>query len=167
MQYLSDIATQLCWWLSILYKIVLMLEFCFEICLHLISPNVSLSTYCKWKTGKSLCKQALIAVLWTDKVFVHSVPIVQLLKNPPEMHETPVWFLGWRRDRLPTPVSWAFSVAQLVKNLPAVWETWVHSLGWEDPLEKGKATHSSSLENSMDTKSWTWLSDFHIHCYPT
>ena len=34
-------------------------------------------------------------------------------------------------------------VAQLVKNLPAMWETWVQSLGWEDPLEKGKATHSS------------------------
>ena len=24
-------------------------------------------------------------------------------------------------------------------------ETWVQSLGWEDPLEKGKATHSSIL----------------------
>ena len=36
-------------------------------------------------------------------------------------------------------------VAQLVKNLPTVWETWVWSLGWEDPLEKGKATHSSIL----------------------
>ena len=34
-------------------------------------------------------------------------------------------------------------VAQLVKNLPARQETWVQSLGWEDPLEKGKATHSS------------------------
>ena len=34
-------------------------------------------------------------------------------------------------------------VAQLVKNLPAMWETWVQSLGWEDPLEKGKAIHSS------------------------
>ena len=36
-------------------------------------------------------------------------------------------------------------VAQLVKNRPAVWETRVRSLGWEDPLEKGKATHSSIL----------------------
>ena len=36
-------------------------------------------------------------------------------------------------------------VAQMVKNLPAVRETWVQSLGWEDPLEKGKATHSSIL----------------------
>jgi len=31
------------------------------------------------------------------------------------------------------------------KELPAIWETWVQSLGWEDPLEKGKATHSSIL----------------------
>ena len=26
-----------------------------------------------------------------------------------------------------------------------MWETWVQPLGWEDPLEKGKATHSSIL----------------------
>ena len=36
-------------------------------------------------------------------------------------------------------------VARLVKNLPTIWETWVQSLGWEDPLQKGKATHSSIL----------------------
>ena len=36
-------------------------------------------------------------------------------------------------------------IAQLVKNPPAMWETWVQSLGWEDPLEKGKAIHSSIL----------------------
>ena len=36
-------------------------------------------------------------------------------------------------------------VAQLVKNPPVMRETWVQSLGWEDPLEKGKATHSSIL----------------------
>ena len=45
----------------------------------------------------------------------------------------------------PRQYSWASLVAQLVKNLPAIWETWVQSLGWEDPLEKGKATHSSIL----------------------
>ena len=38
-----------------------------------------------------------------------------------------------------------FPVAQMVKNLHAMQETWVGSLGWEDPLEKGKATHSSIL----------------------
>ena len=42
-------------------------------------------------------------------------------------------------------INWASLVAQLVKNPPAGQETWVRSLGWEDPLEKGKATHSSIL----------------------
>ena len=45
----------------------------------------------------------------------------------------------------PRQYSWASPVAQLVKNLPAMQETWVQSLGWEDPLQKGKATHSSIL----------------------
>ena len=40
---------------------------------------------------------------------------------------------------------WASLAAQLVNNLPAVRETWVRSLGWGDPLEKGKAAHSSIL----------------------
>ena len=39
----------------------------------------------------------------------------------------------------------ASPVAQMVKNPPAMQETWVRFLGWEDPLEKGKATHSSIL----------------------
>ena len=45
-------------------------------------------------------------------------------------------------------------VAQLVKNLPARREIWVQSRGWEDPLKKGKATHSSIVawraQYSMD-----------------
>ena len=45
----------------------------------------------------------------------------------------------------PLQYSWASLVAQLVKNLPTMQETWVRSLGWKDPLEKGKATHSSIL----------------------
>ena len=42
-------------------------------------------------------------------------------------------------------VIWASLVAQMVKNLPAMQETWIRSLGWEDPLKKGKATHSRIL----------------------
>ena len=57
-------------------------------------------------------------------------------------------------------------VAQLVKNLPARWETWVRSLVWEDPLEKGKATHSSILAWRIP---WTVQSmgsqDFHFQCH--
>ena len=36
-------------------------------------------------------------------------------------------------------------MTQLVKNPLAMRGTWIRSLGWEDPLEKGKATHSSIL----------------------
>ena len=36
-------------------------------------------------------------------------------------------------------------VVQVAKNLPSVRETWVQPLSWEDPLEKGKPTHSSIL----------------------
>ena len=45
----------------------------------------------------------------------------------------------------PLQYSWASLVAQLVKNLPAMQETWVIFLCWKDPLEKGKAIHSSIL----------------------
>ena len=45
----------------------------------------------------------------------------------------------------PLQYSWASQVAWMVKNLPAMTETRVQSPGWEDPLEKGMATHSSSL----------------------
>ena len=65
--------------------------------------------------------------------------------------------------------SWKW-VSQVVKNLPAMLETqitWVQSLDQEDPLEKGRATHSSILAWRISwtsprvTKSWTRLSDFH------
>ena len=48
----------------------------------------------------------------------------------------------------PLQYSWACLVAlvvQLIRNPPAMQETWLQSLGWEDPLEKGKATHSGIL----------------------
>ena len=57
-------------------------------------------------------------------------------------------------------------MAQLVKNPPAMRETWVRSLGWEDPLEKGKATHSSILAIVLGVaNSLTQLSDFHFHTH--
>ena len=45
----------------------------------------------------------------------------------------------------PLQYSWVFMVAQLVKNPHEMRETWVQFLNWEDPLEKGKAAHSSIL----------------------
>ena len=68
----------------------------------------------------------------------------------------------------PLQYAWASQVAQLVKNPPAMRETWVPSLGWEDPLEKGKATHSSILAWRIPgtvhgvAKSRTRLSTLHV-----
>ena len=45
----------------------------------------------------------------------------------------------------PLQYSWVSLVPQLVKNPPAIQETCVRSLDWEDALEKGKATHFSTL----------------------
>ena len=76
--------------------------------------------------------------------------MVQLVKNPPAVQETPVRFLG-REDSpgegigYPLQYSWASLVGQMVKNPPALRETWVPSLGRKDPLEKAMATHSSIL----------------------
>ena len=42
-------------------------------------------------------------------------------------------------------LGWTSLIAQLVKNPPAMQETPVQFLGWEDPLEKGKATPSSTV----------------------
>ena len=76
--------------------------------------------------------------------------IAQLVKNPPAMQGTPGSIPGSGRSTgegidYPLQYAWSSLVAQLVKNPPAMWETWVQSLGWEDPMEKGKATHSSIL----------------------
>ena len=58
-------------------------------------------------------------------------------------------------------------MAQLVKNPPAMRETRARSLGWEDPLEKGKASHSTTLAwriQSMGVaKNRTRLTGFHFH----
>ena len=78
--------------------------------------------------------------------------------------------IPWRRARLPTPVFLGLPLWLLVNNPPAMWETWVRSLGWEDPLEKGKATHSSILAWRIPwttvrgvAKNRTQVSDFHFH----
>ena len=74
----------------------------------------------------------------------------------------------------PLQYSWASLVAQQVKNPPAVWKTWIWSLSREDPLEKGKATHSSILAYGIPwtivhgvAKSQTWLSYCHFHFQST
>ena len=128
--------------------------------------------YC-WDTREALLTpralSSVLAYLYLQfcTPFRDSV-IAQLVKNPPSVRETLARFLGWRRSPgegigYPLQYSWASLVAQLVKNLPAMGETWVQSLVWENPLEKGKATHSSILawriqsmgsQRSCQTHNW-------------
>ena len=61
----------------------------------------------------------------------------------------------------------------MVKNLPAMQETWVRILGWEDPLVKGKATHSSvrsgeshRLYSPWDRKEWDTTEQLSLSLYP-
>ena len=61
-------------------------------------------------------------------------------------------------------------MAQLVKKPRAMRETWVRFLGWEDPLEKGKATHSSILAWRIPWTVWSMESqrvrcNFHSFSY--
>ena len=54
-----------------------------------------------------------------------------------------------------------------------MWETWVRSLHWEDPLEKGKASHSSILawrfpwtvQSMGSQKSQISLNNFHFQTH--
>ena len=66
--------------------------------------------------------------------------------------------IHWRRARLPIPVFLGFPGGSAGKESTCN----VGDLGWEDPLEKGKATHSSILAKTMPwttvhgvTKCWT------------
>ena len=52
-------------------------------------------------------------------------------------------------------------MVQMVKNPPAMWETCVRSLGWEDPLEEGKATHSSILAWRIPMNTGSWCATVH------
>ena len=67
---------------------------------------------------------------------------------PLENLALPEWSLGTSLYLFSVNVS-ASLVAQTVKNLPAMRDAGdlgqVPSLGWEDPLEKGRAAHSSIL----------------------
>ena len=68
----------------------------------------SVSSY--WDPELLLVPSWLPSVLWADFPPFRASLVAQLVKNPPAMWETWVWFLGWedpwRRERLPTPVFW-------------------------------------------------------------
>ena len=132
---------------------------------------ISFSKAWKWKVKvKSLSRARLLATPWTGayqappsmgfsrQEYWSGVPMPSpfLLPYPGSNPHLLHWqggSLPLRHLRSPTFIAvlftiaktWASLVAQLVKNPPAMRETWFWSLGWKDPLEKGKATHSSIL----------------------
>ena len=53
--------------------------------------------------------------------------------------------MGHQTTHLSQDGYWGSPGGSVVKNPPAMQETPVRFLGWEDPMEKGKATHSSIL----------------------
>ena len=101
--------------------------------------------------------------------------IVQLVKNPPAMPETPVQFLG-REDPLEKELATPSSILGLPCGSNAKKSTCnvrdlglIPGLGKPPGEGKGYPLQYSALENSMDcivhgvAKSQTWLSDFHFH----
>ena len=136
---------------SFLYSVNIVLLYLFLLQMHLIdfmvcvtvllwsflemSLSLGLYLWKKLNREKTFC--------WTGLASL----IVQVVKNPPAMQETPGLIPGLGRSSgegigYALQYSWTSMVAQRVKNPPAMLDTWVWSLGWEDSLEKGKATHS-------------------------
>ena len=52
-------------------------------------------------------------------------------------------------------------LARMIKNLPVMQETQVQFLGQEDPLEKGMATHSSTLAWRIPMDKGDWQATVH------
>ena len=114
-------------------------------------------------------------------MFFQCFLIAQLVKNPPTMQETLVWFLGQedsrRRDRLPPPVFLGFPYGSAGKESTCHVGDLGSIPGLGRPLEKRKATHSSILAwripwtiQSRGCKEWDmteWLSlhfTVHLQC---
>ena len=79
-------------------------------------------------------------------------PAVRMMPTAPDLvHHSVTWEVHCSQDR----ASWASPVDQMIKNPPAMQEIQAQSLGGEDPVEKGKATHSSIVAWKIPwTEEW-------------
>ena len=117
--------------------------------LSLLLPVYSVCSQTKQRrrhdTEEEAVSQALISSPWWT--LSSHTPHARLLTSPPAVPSViPLPSLAQSLLLIGSlPQCWASLIAQLVKNPPATWDTRVRSLGWEDPLEKGKAAHSSIL----------------------
>ena len=99
-----------------------------------------------WDLSPPTRDRTQVHLQWEHGIFVTGPPG----KSLSELFRDPSSIPGSGRstaERIGSPLqySWASLVAQLVENPPVMQKTCVQSLGWKDPLEKGKATHSSFL----------------------
>ena len=106
-----------------------------------ICPVISKAMAADLQRNVSVCCCVPLRLLWS--VLLINISMFVFLINISNCHNCYVanadCIQGYKHLSPPS------LVAQLVKNLPVMQETWVWSLGWEDPLEMGKATHSSFL----------------------
>ena len=77
----------------------------------------------------------------------NSLPWAVPVANPPPPFQSLLkcHLLGFPDSSVGKEATWndPSSTPGSGRSAGAMWETWVWSLGWEEPLEKGKATHSS------------------------
>ena len=100
----------------------------FPILHHHSPPNSSLENYCSFH--------------YTHRFFFSRCSINAVMQYASSVFQLLSITILWLQH---VSEVWGSLVAQMIKNLPARQDTWVWFLGWEDPLEKGMATHSSSL----------------------
>ena len=126
------------------------------------------NTYVKMPNEKGR-KNIILYLIWPrlcyiyiyiSNIYISNIYMVaQLVKNPPAMQETPVWFLGqevpWRRNSYPLQYSWASLVVQTVKesacNVGDLGS--IPGLGRSPRGEHGNPLQYSCLENPQGQNS--------------
>ena len=130
--------------------------------------------YCVWSylytTSEQMKLVRIVAVFRQKKTSL----VAQLVKNPPAIQETLVWFQGWkvrwRRDRPPTPVLLGFPGGSAGKETAckAGDLSSIPGLGRSPGEGNSYPPQYSCLENSIDSlvlsvaKNQTQLSNFHF-----
>ena len=110
-------------------------------------------------------------------IYIHTLAslIAQLVKNPPALQETPIWFLGQEdpleKGRLPTPVFLGFPYGSAGKKSTCNAGDLGLILGLGRSPGEGKVYpfQYSGLGNSRNgvAKSQTQLRDVYFHCIYT
>ena len=142
--------------------------------------GMGIGSDCKYAQGVSWRDGNVLKLSCDDDHNCVNLLIAQLVKNLPAMQESLVWFLGWEdpleKGKATYPsVILGFPCGSAGKestcNVGDLGS--ISGLGRSPGEGKGYPLQDSGLENSMDctvhgvAKSWTRLSDFHLHFHWT